>query len=253
MELFEIICNFLLFIAGFSAVGIYLFQKHDEKKSAATLVVMQIDSLKNKLPEITELISNNKINETGIYETLDILDDNQWNKYKHLFVGNIDITSLKIIDDFYYATSLIREQLVLAKKLQQQSFFNNQQMLANNFNYFLIQGLEKKYSNNSSDIKEAIAAIPIETETESKMKELAEKMLDNQIATKGDDNQFLNTYLYKTNEVKDLFGKQGIFIGYLPEQIRITIEKELKKISHIEVIGCSGYKKLKKIANIDQK
>lgn len=250
MEYFEIICNFLLVIAGFSAVCIYLFQKHDEKKSAATLVVMQIDSLKNKLPEITELISNNKINETGIYETLDILDDNQWNKYKHLFVGNIDMTSLKIIDDFYYATSLIREQLVLAKKLQQQSFFNNQQMLANNFNYFLIQGLEKKYSNNSSDIKEAIAAIPTETETESKMKELAEKMLDNQIATKGDNNQFLNTYLYKTNEVKDLFGKQGIFIGYLPEQIRITIEKELKKISYIEVIGCSGYKKLKKIADI---
>ncbi len=250
MELFEIICNFLLVIAGFSAVGIYLSQKKDEKKSAATLVVMQIDSLKNKLPEITELISNNKINETGMYETLDILDDNQWDKYKHLFVGNIDITSLKIIDDFYYATSLIREQLVLAKKLQQQSFFNNQQMLANNFNYFLIQGLEKKYSNNSSDIKETIAAIPTVTETESKIKELAEKMLDNQIATKVDDTQFLNEYLYKTNEVKDLFGKQGIFIGYLPEQIRITIEKELKKISHIEVIGCSGYKKLKKIADI---
>lgn len=250
MELFEIICNFLLVIAGFSAVGIYLSQKKDEKKSAATLVVMQIDSLKNKLPEITELISNNKINETGMYETLDILDDNQWDKYKHLFVGNIDITSLKIIDDFYYATSLIREQLVLAKKLQQQSFFNNQQMLANNFNYFLIQGLEKKYSNNSSDIKETIAAIPTVTETESKIKGLAEKMLDNQIATKVDDTQFLNEYLYKTNEVKDLFGKQGIFIGYLPEQIRITIEKELKKISHIEVIGCSGYKKLKKIADI---
>ena len=250
MELFEIICNFLLVIAGFSAVGIYLSQKKDEKKSAATLVVMQIDSLKNKLPEITELISNNKINETGMYETLDILDDNQWDKYKHLFVGNIDITSLKIIDDFYYATSLIREQLVLAKKLQQQSFFNNQQMLANNFNYFLIQGLEKKYSNNSSYIKETIAAIPTVTETESKIKELAEKMLDNQIATKVDDTQFLNEYLYKTNEVKDLFGKQGIFIGYLPEQIRITIEKELKKISHIEVIGCSGYKKLKKIADI---
>lgn len=250
MELFEIICNFLLVIAGFSAVGIYLSQKKDEKKSAATLVVMQIDSLKNKLPEIIELISNNKINETGMYETLDILDDNQWDKYKHLFVGNIDITSLKIIDDFYYATSLIREQLVLAKKLQQQSFFNNQQMLANNFNYFLIQGLEKKYSNNSSDIKETIAAIPTVTETESKIKELAEKMLDNQIATKVDDTQFLNEYLYKTNEVKDLFGKQGIFIGYLPEQIRITIEKELKKISHIEVIGCSGYKKLKKIADI---
>lgn len=252
MELFEIICNFLLVIAGFSAVGIYLSQKKDEKKSAATLVVMQIDSLKNKLPEITELISNNKINETGIYETLDILDDNQWNKYKHLFVGSIDITSLKIIDNFYYATSLIREQLVLAKKLQQQSFFNNQQMLANNFNYFLIQGLENKYSNNSANIKEAIAAIPTATETDTKIKELAEKMLDNQITTK-DNDQFLNTYLYKVNEVKDLFGKQGIFIGYLPEQIRITIEKELKKMSHIEVIGCSGYKTLKKIASIDQK
>ena len=32
MELFEIICNFLLVIAGFSAVGIYLSQKKDEKK-----------------------------------------------------------------------------------------------------------------------------------------------------------------------------------------------------------------------------
>ena len=121
------ICNFIsnnwdkigMILVGFIAIRVYKMQKKDEKKNAAILVVTQIDDLKNKITDIVEIINNNKLDAVSIYETLDILEENQWNKYKHFFVSDIDLKSLRIIDNFSAGVSLIREQLVLSKKLQQ--------------------------------------------------------------------------------------------------------------------------------------
>lgn len=42
---------------------------------------------------------------------------------------------------------------------------------------------------------------------------------------------------------------QNALTHYIPVQIRITLENALKKHNAIQVIGCEGYRKLKKIAN----
>ena len=159
MQVFNFFINnwdkILTIMVGLVAIIIYKIQKRDEKKNAAILIVTQIDDLKDKISQIVELTTNNQLNAAGIYETLDILEENQWNKYKHLFVGSIDIKSLKIINDFYEGVSLIREQLVLSKKLQQQAFFNNQQFLGQDCNMYLIDSLNEKDRFNYTGIKDA--------------------------------------------------------------------------------------------------
>ena len=237
-------------LVGGIALLVYVLQKRDVKKNAATLVVTQIESLKEKIANIVEIISNNQLNATSIYETLDILDDNQWNKYKHLFVGDIDANSLRIIDSFYEDVALIREQLILAKKIQQNVFFNNQQLLANDCNCYLMQGLEQKFNDSNTNLKELIESVPANDEQSERLKEIAMKITESTNISNNQDSQFLNTYFFKTNQIKDLFGRQGLIVGYLPEQIHVTIEKQLNKISHIEIIGCSGYKKLKKFSKL---
>lgn len=227
----------LMIFVGFIAIIVYKMQKVDEKRSAAILVSMQINDLKNKIPNIIEIINNNMLNSTGIYETLDFLQENQWNKYKHLFVRDIDMNSLKIIDDFYASVSLIREQLILSKQLQQQSFFNNQQLLGQDCNYFLLQMIDNK--NTVNNMPEENKNIEDNNLQDNK------KQICNT-----NTNQASNGYREKVDELKLNYGKQGLFISYLPEQARVTIDKELSKLSHIEIIGSSGYKKLKEIAKI---
>ena len=243
----ESIC--MIFV-GFVAIVVYKMQKIDENKNAAILVVTQIDDLKNKITDIVEIINNNKLDAVSIYETLDILEENQWDKYKHLFVGKIDLNSLRIIDNFYSGVSLIREQLILSKKLQQQSFFNNQQFLGQDSNMYLIQSLDNKYSFNITNIKDVLKKIPEDNEEIKNTKEYLIKNAENLFPANANPTQFMNVYMYKINELKETFGRQGGFISYLPEQIRVTIDKELSKLSHIEIIGCTGYKKLRKIAKI---
>lgn len=133
--------------------------------------------MKNKITDIVEII-NNKLDAVSIYETLDILEENQWNKYKHFFVSDIDLNSLRIIDNFYAGVSLIREQLVLSKKLQQQSFFNNQQFLGQDCNMYLIHALDNINIGSITNIKEALKNIPEENDTSKIMKETAIKIAE---------------------------------------------------------------------------
>lgn len=254
MQVFNFFINnwdkILTIMVGLVAIIIYKIQKRDEKKNAAILIVTQIDDLKDKISQIVELTTNNQLNAAGIYETLDILEENQWNKYKHLFVGSIDIKSLKIINDFYEGVSLIREQLVLSKKLQQQAFFNNQQFLGQDCNMYLIESLNEKDRFNYTGIKDALNNMPEEGENAKNIKDSLLKIAEIQLPPNIDKTQYMNKYITKTDELKNIFGKQGIFISYLPEQVYITIEKELKKLSHIEIMGCMGYKKIRKISKI---
>ena len=76
---------------------------------------MQIGDLKNKISNIKEMVSNNLINEKSIYESLDLIVDNQLEKYKHLFIKKIDSNSFKTINSFYEAILEVREQLQFFK------------------------------------------------------------------------------------------------------------------------------------------
>ena len=71
-----------------------------------------------KILEINDIATDGKLNAIEFYETLDIITDNQWEKYRHIFIKKIDSYSFKTISKFYECTLSIREQLVFVKNLQ---------------------------------------------------------------------------------------------------------------------------------------
>lgn len=108
----------------------------------------------------------------------------------------------------------------------------------------------KLLSSNYSNYKDLLESIPTTNENEEKLKKVSIQIFDTQFSVNNSKSQILNRYFQKVNEIKTLFDTDGLFISYLPEQIHVTIEKELDKLAQIEIIGCEGFRNLKKIAKI---
>ena len=68
---------------GLSAVVIYTLQERAKRIDAASLIVLQIDSLQNRLRELSTYIGEGKINSVAFYEALPLIKENYWDKYKH--------------------------------------------------------------------------------------------------------------------------------------------------------------------------
>lgn len=242
-EIIRIIIDALLVFGGFGAFIVYWWQKRNEKSDAASLVVLQIEDLTYKLLEVNDMIVDGMINETSFYETLDIINDNQWEKYKHLFVNKIDSFSYKIINSFYEYTLSIKEQLSLAKRLQQNQYFNIQGMLDSNCNAILMDNLNKSMIN----LKELTENVP----TSNNNDEMIKLLISNNITSEEDINY--SKIYQRCNATKDILKKIincDPYILYIPKQIAVTLTKQLTKVNSLDIIGCEGYKKLKKIAKI---
>lgn len=242
--------NFVALLTGSFVFVVIEINKFIERKSAATLIVMQINDLKDKLSKIEVMVDNKKLSEVDIYESLDILDDNQWNKYKHIFIKDLDNNSIKIINSFYEGMSIIREQILLAKQLQQQFFLNNQRMLNDDFNYFFIETYQNNLKCSNNNLLSLVNDIPTKNEYEDKLKHFAESIVKNNYSNTYSQSDLLNTYNKIKDDMLNIFNYNRIFNTYFPEQIIITIKKELNTLSHIEIIGCKGYKKLSRIGKV---
>ncbi len=60
--------NVLLIIVGSFALATYILQERKKKIDAASLIVLQIDELQERLKEIFTYIVDGKLNETAFYE-----------------------------------------------------------------------------------------------------------------------------------------------------------------------------------------
>ena len=78
--------NLALIIVGLSAVWIYKAQEKGKLRDAASLIVLQIDELQKRVPELQSYITDKGLNSAAFYESLPLIDVNYWNKYKHLFI-----------------------------------------------------------------------------------------------------------------------------------------------------------------------
>lgn len=203
--------NLGLIIVGASAFVAYILTESRKRIEAASLIINQIDEIQETIREMSTFIINSTLNETAFYEMLAIIDENYWDKYRHYFINKIDKTSYSNINNlFKYATAL-QEQQTLLKNLQKNFFFETQRSI-------------------------------IQLETQSLSYNLSSF----------DTNQFpiVNNNYHEFNKAKitDAINKKGL-TNYIPVQIGISLEKIIKECSLLEITGCSGYNKLKKIAN----
>lgn len=252
-NIINFIINILLVIGGFAGFAVYFWQNKNKERDAAALVVTQIEEIKEKILSINNISANNIINEKAFYETLDIITDNQWEKYRHLFVKKIDPHSFKTISKFYECILSIREQLLFAKNLQLQQYYNIQGMLDTDCNNFLIETLNSVISNpNMVALREDMLKKETKNEDEEKSKKIQIGILDELIQANPnyDLNNFWKIYNTKKSLLKDIVNSSP-FINYIPLQISQTLNEQLKNINAIEIIGCDGFRELKKIAKMD--
>ncbi len=249
-NLLSIILNIIISVSGFVAIFIYIIQNRAKKRDAAALIVDQIENLKEKMLQINNITINNTLDERAFYESLDIISENMWDKYKHLFIKKIDPYSFKIINNFYESILKIREQLLFTKELQHQQYYNIQLMMNSNINELLLKSFEMSISYPiKKDYQSIVGEIESKLDGDDKTKflELFEDFSNSKINY--DNNRFASNFNVKKELLANSLNMQP-YIPYIPQQISDTLNKVIRNANSIEIIGCEGYKKLKKIAKI---
>ena len=250
LKIINCIINFIIAIGGLSAFFTYIAQRRARKREAAALVVTQIEEIKEKILEINDIAVDGKLNPVEFYETLDIITDNQWEKYRHLFIKKIDSYSYRTINKFYDCALGIREQLLFVKQLQHGQYMNIQAMLDNNCNQAIFD-IIKNVDPTVASLDAIIKQLNPTNDNEKNVKEFMNKKIAEMISSNStqDTKKVLESYYPKMARIRDITNS-NIYINYIPDQVYVTLSKLINDIRTIEVIGCTGYKKIKKIAKI---
>jgi|SRR3989344_2061568 len=123
IEILKFIQNFLnnnigvvTFLVGFFAIFIYLKQKWDYKRDAASIILMEIRNAE----KIIDLMKNHGV---AISESMEkILPSNNWIKYNYLFIKNFDRDELDLVNNFYNQCVLVDSalsQLSISNQIEQ--------------------------------------------------------------------------------------------------------------------------------------
>lgn len=99
--------SLLTLIVGFVALYVYKKQRKDEKKAAANSIFLEIQHIEGCLPKVKEAVRR------GTLQSLDfnVLREDSWSKYSHLFSSNFDKEEWEIITDFYTNARLLEEAI----------------------------------------------------------------------------------------------------------------------------------------------
>ena len=213
--------NMCLVLVGSFALVIYILQERRKRIDAASLIVLQIDEVQEKLREISTYIVDGKLNETAFYESLPLIEENYWSKYKHYFVKKMDAMSYGSMNQLYDYVLGIQEQQQLMKILQKNAFVLVQSILANLEAQLINFGLNNLYGS-----------IPMAQIWQNPRFDL---------------NKFWNMYWQQDEKIKAIINK-GVLTPYIPVQIKISLEKILKEYSMLEIVGTEGYQMLKKFS-----
>lgn len=117
MEVIEKVLNWLLVnwldvslvLVGLSAFAVYGFQKRSELYAAGTLIVGQIHLVEQR---VSVLKNEHQLNNIAIYNARPIINENMWEKYKHLFANRMTSAEYELVQHFFdYAEQLERARL----------------------------------------------------------------------------------------------------------------------------------------------
>ena len=227
--------DILLVIVGASAFGVYLLQERRKISDAASLIVLQVEDIQKRIREIGSFIVEGQLNFTAFYESQMLFKTDYWNEYKHYFIRKMDAFSFSTFDEFYNCASGILEQQQLMKNLQKNFFFLTQQMIM---------------QMETNTVMQALPFVEQKINMESEKGAALEDMIKQAASSNSDIDwkAFWSFYGKRKENIYSLINQKAL-TDYTPMQIRITLDNALKRSNSIQIIGCEGYRKLKKIAN----
>lgn len=220
---------------GLSAFGIYKLQERKKINEAALLIILQIEELQGRIRELSTFIEDGRLNYNAFYESLPLMETNYWDKYKHLFVRKMEASSYNTINLFYQYMSEIQEQHLLMKNLQKNIFFHIQN---------IIDTIETRLISENLPPMNSFLPPPNNLNTIPNVPNTTSQSIPQHF----DLTQFLNKFIPQRDNLKHIFN-QNILFPYIPDQIRTSLEKILKKYSMLEITGTNGYRLLKKYSN----
>lgn len=239
-------------LVGLVALLVYYLQEGQKRKEAASLIVLQINELTERIREISGYITEGGIDSVSFYESVAILETNYWNKYKHYFVNSMDGNSFTAINQFYSYALEIQEQQMFAKELQKKSLLLVQQAINNLEFEFIKNGINSNYGkiDLNSLLSSLAKSMPagMSEEDKNNLLNLSKLVLDQNPGF--DINQFWNVFDKQKVRINLIFNSRGnIITNYSPIQVAVSLKKIFVKISLLTIIGRSGYTNLEKIAN----
>lgn len=101
-------------VVGFTAIIVYKITKHHEKKNAAIIIVMDIRHAEQVVLSILE---------KGAIDisTKDVLLENNWSKYKHLFASDFSHDDFAVFNRFFDSCVEMSD----ARKRMREIFYSN--------------------------------------------------------------------------------------------------------------------------------
>lgn len=235
---------------GLIALIVYVLQELGKKSDAASLITMQVDDLKNRIVEIQSYIVEGTLNDGAFYESQILFKTDYWNQYKHYFIKSMDAQSFNTFEKFYSCASAILEQQELMKNLQKNFFFVTQQVVVNLESQYIMCDLNS-CRQNAVDVNNLLNGMEktLPKELTAEQNEAIMNLFKPFFTSNPNFNReiFWKVYNEHRSEIIGIINTKGL-TRYTPEQIRISIAGALSKAAFIEIIGCDGYKKMKRIA-----
>ena len=244
--------DFLMFAVGVTAIFIYKLEKRQKVTEAAALIIQQIDELQEMIPIMQSYIYNGQLNETGFYESRPLIKEDYWDKYKHLFVKDMDKKSYRIFNTLYDCVVEIQEQQQLMKELQRNHFFITQKVVNIIEAKYICDKIcpnENHNVNYRKIIDEIMESIPKTVSDDSR--DYLKNIIDMIDVSKCSFNveRFFKEYRgFDTILINIICNNNGI-TKYTPLQIKLSLEKALKQYELLEVSSCLGYQKLVNISH----
>lgn len=107
--------NLGLIIVGTFALVVYILQKRDQIKTAATLLKSQIDEIERIVKDLRKY---DRLENATIYNLPVILPANYWEEYRHLVVKKVGTDGCNILSEFYrQAEQLEKSRVAICNRL----------------------------------------------------------------------------------------------------------------------------------------
>ncbi len=236
--------NLLLVIVTGSALIVYILQERKKVSDAASLIKMQIDEIQNGIAEIDSYIINGQLNSTAFYESQPLIKEDYWSKYKHYFVKKMSSKDFATISKLFNYASEIQEQQILMKTLQNNYFYFTQQSINTVETAEIIRQMDNSNAINLiSSYKEQV----LKQITKEFDEETVQKISTSFEIVFSSNFTIPNNLLENKQKVYSLIN-QNYLTAYCPLQIKLSLEKYIKKYTMLEIDGTDGYKKIKKIS-----
>ncbi len=129
----------ILFFTVATTLYIYKRGKATEKQHAASIIVMQIDSIDDNIDLAMNVLGNNSsgFNVPGFWKSDTIVQNNLWEKYRHLFVKELDYDQIVSLNIFYESALSMsnqqREIKMLISSINREFYIENSNLQKEEF------------------------------------------------------------------------------------------------------------------------